>query len=132
MYKLFVYGSLRDKGVQNILFGRNPESVPYTLKGYKLVVCEDGYYTVCINHCTFVYGQILTLTGEELAICDMWEEVPVYERRLLQPLEDVYIYIKDIDKEPSKRVLAKGRLSVYEDCMQFTKDLRAKEKSNTK
>ena len=83
MIPLFAYGTLRDAEFLNELFGRVPERVDATLAGWRVVVAEGGYYSVVPDAAHAVSGTLVFLDERELALADRWEEVPLYQRRVV-------------------------------------------------
>jgi hypothetical protein len=90
-HKLFSYGTLADSIVQEKLFGRVVDMEDYVLDGYMDVMTSDGYKTLIESDGSSVEGKVLFLTGNEISLCDNWEEIPVYDRDLL---DDVWVYFR--------------------------------------
>lgn len=82
MFLLFVYGTLMDREVQCGLYGRVVSVGPAVLPGYGRFRDWDGYYYVDREPGAAVCGELLRLSVPELAMTDLWEEVPRYERRI--------------------------------------------------
>lgn len=80
MPSLFAYGTLCHQNVQQLLFGRPLKSLRYTLEGYTVCRCDDGFYTIKEKHGSSITGMILEVTEEDLMIADEWELVPLYLR----------------------------------------------------
>jgi len=76
----FSYGTLLDPEYQRELFGRSVPTVPATLSDWQAVFTATGYLTIVPQPGASVSGALVTVNERELAICDAWEEVPLYER----------------------------------------------------
>jgi gamma-glutamylcyclotransferase (GGCT)/AIG2-like uncharacterized protein YtfP len=105
---LFSYGTLRRDDVQLQLFGRLVESLPDTLKGYRIQDIEnkwdtpgtEGYQPYHLmalpsgNPGDKVEGRVLELSKEELLVADQYE--PEDYKRILVGLESgkkAWIYV---------------------------------------
>ena len=82
MEKLFAYGSLKDKEVQETVFGRFLEGTPETLKGYEVkeikIEEEFGMETYPIiapteNSNDIIEGMVYDLSVHELELADTYE-----------------------------------------------------------
>lgn len=80
MIPLFAYGTLRDADGQEALFGRAVPARSATLDGWRVVVAENGYFTLVAEPGATVAGVLLELDAAALALADRWEEVPRYRR----------------------------------------------------
>jgi len=76
----FSYGTLLDPEYQRELFGRSVPTAPATLPDWQAVFTPTGYLTIVPRAGAEVRGALVTVDERELAICDAWEEVPLYER----------------------------------------------------
>jgi len=76
----FAYGTLLDPEYQRELFGRAVPTAPATLAGWRAVFTESGYLTIVPHSGGSVRGALVTVDDRELAICDAWEDVPLYAR----------------------------------------------------
>jgi gamma-glutamylcyclotransferase (GGCT)/AIG2-like uncharacterized protein YtfP len=76
----FAYGTLLDPDYQRALLGTAVPTEPATLDGWSAVFTESGYLTLLRQPGAEVRGALVTVDDAELAICDAWEEVPLYER----------------------------------------------------
>ncbi len=76
----FSYGTLLDPEYQRELFGRSVPTAPATLPDWQAVFTATGYLTIVPQPGADVRGALVTVDERELAICDAWEEVPLYER----------------------------------------------------
>jgi gamma-glutamylcyclotransferase (GGCT)/AIG2-like uncharacterized protein YtfP len=76
----FSYGTLLDPEYQRELFGRAVPTEPATLDGWRAVFTESGYLTIVPDAGGSVRGALVTVDERELAICDAWEDVPLYAR----------------------------------------------------
>ena len=104
MNRLFVYGTLKSKEVQKKLLGHTLDSYKATLYGYSINKAEE-YYNAIKSNGSFIKGEVLLVSSEDLLRIDQWEEVPLYlkEKVTVQTTsgrEFVYIYLKK-DKEDS-------------------------------
>jgi len=104
---LFVYGTLMDYEMRMTLFNREIEIISAFLKNYTLK--ENGdFYFISEEKGEQVEGLVLGLTEEELLICDQWEEIPYYDRKIvIANTEDdsleVFVYTR-INSEGQKVV----------------------------
>jgi len=78
--RFFSYGTLLDPEYQRELFGRSVPTEPATCHGWQAVFTPSGYLTIVPQPDAVVVGALVTVDERELAICDAWEEVPLYER----------------------------------------------------
>jgi gamma-glutamylcyclotransferase (GGCT)/AIG2-like uncharacterized protein YtfP len=76
----FSYGTLLDPEYQRELFGRSVPTRPATLDGWLAVFTEGGFLTIVRRRDARVAGALVSVDERELAICDAWEDVPLYER----------------------------------------------------
>jgi gamma-glutamylcyclotransferase (GGCT)/AIG2-like uncharacterized protein YtfP len=77
---LFAYGTLLDPSLQRLLFGAELSRCPAVIPGWTRRVGADGYLFIRPFVGERVDGQLLTLSNKQLAIADLWEEVPLYNR----------------------------------------------------
>lgn len=80
--RLFVYGTLQDESTQVDLLGRAVGGVTDRISGWK-VLCdyeiEGGFYPRLVpEKMGVVYGRIINVTAEELAILDEYETDAYY------------------------------------------------------
>jgi gamma-glutamylcyclotransferase (GGCT)/AIG2-like uncharacterized protein YtfP len=80
MIEVFAYGTLRDAQYQQALFDATMPMRPATLVDWQIVVHEGGFLTLIRAPGELVYGDLVLLDEEALAIADAWEEVPLYQR----------------------------------------------------
>jgi gamma-glutamylcyclotransferase (GGCT)/AIG2-like uncharacterized protein YtfP len=76
MEKLFTYGTLQDPAVQMAVFYRVVEGIPDTLDGYFKSEIKIGFgvYPIIIpDPDSYVEGQFIEVTPEELALIDRYE-----------------------------------------------------------
>lgn len=104
MNRLFVYGTLKSKEVQKKLLWHTLDSYKATLYGYSINKAEE-YYNAVKSNGSFIKGEVLLVSSEDLLRIDQWEEVPLYlkEKVTVQTTsgkEFAYIYLKK-DKEDS-------------------------------
>jgi|TARA_R110000868_G_scaffold22309_1_gene91429 gamma-glutamylcyclotransferase (GGCT)/AIG2-like uncharacterized protein YtfP len=102
MAKLFAYGTLKDKDIQENIFGRSLTGTPETLLGYSVhtiqIEEEFGVETYPIitptnNSLDCIDGIVYELTQKDLELADTYEGK--YYRRievLLQSKEKVWVY----------------------------------------
>ncbi len=76
----FSYGTLLDPEYQRELFGRAVPTTPATLAGWRAVFTESGYLTIVRDPAASARGALVEVDERELAICDAWEDVPLYAR----------------------------------------------------
>tara|TARA_R110002050_G_scaffold165656_2_gene296093 strand:- start:12696 stop:13112 length:417 start_codon:yes stop_codon:yes gene_type:complete len=82
---LFAYGTIADPEFFGYLLKRKPVYAKAWLLDYKLLVNpESGYLFVKPAQGHQVTGQLAEITAEELEILDLWEEVPFYQREVLE------------------------------------------------
>ena len=104
MNRLFVYGTLKSKEVQKKLLGHTLDSYKATLYGYYINKAEE-YYNAVKSNGSFIKGEVLLVSSEDLLRIDQWEEVPLYLKdnvnvQTTSGKEIAYIYLKK-DKEDS-------------------------------
>lgn len=87
MIPVFAYGTLRDAQFLRALFDRVPKRAPATLPGWSVVIAESGYFSVVPDDAHAVTGTLVALDDRELEIADRWEEVPLYERRIVAAID---------------------------------------------
>ena len=86
--KVFIYGTLAEKEIQRMLFGRQLSMSKATLKGFKIQkAMYDGrttaYKTIAKSSIdSFVEGQIIELIGDEIYTCDRYEAAPDFYTRI--------------------------------------------------
>lgn len=80
MIPVFSYGTLRDAEYQRELFGRAYPTHPASLPGWRVVVCEGGYFSVVVDPAGCIAGDLVALDERALAIADGWEG-PEYGRQ---------------------------------------------------
>ena len=74
----FAYGTLLDPEYQRELFGREVPTARATLPGWRTVFTESGFLTIVRRPGAVVSGALVTVDERERAICDAWEDVPLY------------------------------------------------------
>lgn len=97
MEKLFTYGTFQHPYVQEKILGRVIQGRKGILEDFA-VNCALEYYDLTPCEGSSVEGMVLDLTAEELDRADIWENVPLYTRRLLparteQGVEEVTVYM---------------------------------------
>jgi gamma-glutamylcyclotransferase (GGCT)/AIG2-like uncharacterized protein YtfP len=99
----FAYGTLLDAEYQRELFGRSVPTAPATLRDWQAVFTESGFLTIVPQPGADVRGALVTVDERELAICDAWEEVPLYERTAVHVIRDdatdiaTWAYVRIVD-----------------------------------
>ncbi|MCB0611409.1 MAG: gamma-glutamylcyclotransferase [Lewinellaceae bacterium] len=79
--KLFVYGTIKDAEVQLCLFDAVPPTRPGVLEGFAVHINDQGYYFLMPMPGNPIQGLVLSLTPQQLANADAWEDVPYYTRK---------------------------------------------------
>lgn len=103
---LFSYGTLRDEAIQIKLFGTRLYMQKASLNGYAVTSDEDGFFNLTQSN-NIVEGSVLLVNNNQLLRADQWEEIPLYERKIMSVLVngiymDAWVYFKDIAKEEYK------------------------------
>jgi gamma-glutamylcyclotransferase (GGCT)/AIG2-like uncharacterized protein YtfP len=81
---LFSYGTLANPEYLELLLKRIPKFTEAVLPGYGLFVHpENGYLFVKPAPRQSVTGKLFEINPEEMKLLDLWEEVPLYQRELL-------------------------------------------------
>ncbi|MDF2473710.1 MAG: hypothetical protein K0R21_1492 [Anaerocolumna sp.] len=98
-FLLFSYGTFRNPMVQKELFDREIELTKAELKGYSLFCEEDGFFSIYEEEGGKLEGSLLKLSEAEMWIADQWEEVPFYERKIMQVItnnmtEKAWVYFR--------------------------------------
>ena len=112
----FSYGTLLDPEYQRELFGQSVLTAPATLDDWQPVFTETGYLTIVPSPGARTRGALVTVDDRELAICDAWEDVPLYARTDVRVRDDggasvaTWAYVRTVpDGEPAPEgVLAKS------------------------
>jgi phage gp29-like protein/gamma-glutamylcyclotransferase (GGCT)/AIG2-like uncharacterized protein YtfP len=83
--RLFVYGTLRDLGLDELITGDKVAETPATLTGWKKVALPrgDGYFTIERAEGSEVEGDLIDVSPEDLDALDDWE----HGEYLLQRIE---------------------------------------------
>ncbi len=103
----FSYGTLLDAEYQAALFGRAVPTTPARLHGWRAVFTASGFLTIVRDPDGTVDGALVRVDERELAICDAWEEVPLYERTPVTVIcdganVDTWAYVRDVpDGDPA-------------------------------
>ncbi len=98
----FSYGTLLDPEYQRELFGRSVPTTPAALPDWQAVFTPSGYLTIVRRPGTRVEGALVDVDERELAICDAWEEVPLYTRTTVRvtaadgAMIDTWAYVRDV------------------------------------
>ncbi len=81
---LFVYGTLQDTELQQILFGCSCRMRRAALPGWSLYAASEGWLFIKPDMAGSVSGRLLELDAAALRAADLWEEVPLlYQREKL-------------------------------------------------
>jgi gamma-glutamylcyclotransferase (GGCT)/AIG2-like uncharacterized protein YtfP len=102
MNNLFVYGTLKDPEMRKLLLNRDISEKQAILNDY--VLKEDGdYYFIAKEKNHQVQGSVISISDDELLICDAWEDVPFYERVIVSvniggEFKNVWVYIRKTNK----------------------------------
>lgn len=78
--RLFSYGTLQEEEIQRILFNGPVRMVKAALMNWRIYTDAGGFHFIREERGFKVFGSILHITKEQLAVADLWEEVPAYER----------------------------------------------------
>lgn len=82
-FLLFTYGTIGDPEFFEGLLKRKAAYQTAQLSGYQCLLNPDtGYLFVKPAIGKQVFGKLVAVTEQELAILDLWEEVPMYRREL--------------------------------------------------
>lgn len=94
MIPVFSYGTLRDAEFQHALFGRTYPTRPATLPGWRVVVCEGGYFTVIADPSASTAGDLVALDRRALTIADGWEGTEYRRLRVRADARDAWLYVR--------------------------------------
>jgi gamma-glutamylcyclotransferase (GGCT)/AIG2-like uncharacterized protein YtfP len=114
---LFVYGTLKDEEMRRALFETQVPCEPACLRGYSLQ--SDGEFFFAFPHPDgLIRGSVLSLNEPQLALADLWEDVPSYSRvRVMVDLHDgegeAWVYI---------RLGVEGRIASPEEVSSLPRD----------
>ena len=100
---LFIYGSLRDKEVQEQLFGKHLDTTPQTLQGYKKIptyIEGQRYATILPDPHHTVEGDIILVSEEELKKIDSYE-YPEFQRKPIE-IEGKKVWVYIFDEVPTE------------------------------
>jgi gamma-glutamylcyclotransferase (GGCT)/AIG2-like uncharacterized protein YtfP len=93
---LFIYGTLKNPGVQKEVFGRTDPGSPDTLKGYvkSNIKIEGETYPIIVSGDGNIEGIIISVTPEELKFIDEYE-TSAYQREkiILKSGKSVWFYL---------------------------------------
>ncbi len=128
----FSYGTLLDPEYQRELFGRRLPTRPAVVHDWRAVFTASGYLTIVPRPGSLVRGALVEADDEQLAICDAWEEVPLYTRTPLIAVVDVesietWAYVRPaVDDQPAPAgILSRGsRADVVSAIRRFIADRR--------
>lgn len=81
--KLFIYGTLRETGIQRMVIGRAIQGTPATLEGYRrawLKTEGESYPVLAREPGSSIRGLVISVTQHELELLDAYEG-KAYARR---------------------------------------------------
>ncbi len=81
---LFSYGTLRDADIQAALYGECLPMQAASVAHWAVFVGEDGYLFAKPLQNAKIEGMLLQLDEKQLAITDLWEQVPLYQREMVR------------------------------------------------
>ncbi len=95
---LFVYGTLKDEEMRRALFETQVPCEPARLRGYSLQ-SDGGFFFASPHPDGMIRGFVLSLTETQLALADLWEDVPFYSRvrvrlELLNGEGEAWVYVR--------------------------------------
>jgi gamma-glutamylcyclotransferase (GGCT)/AIG2-like uncharacterized protein YtfP len=100
----FSYGTLLDPEYQRELFGRSVPTEAAAVRDWRAVFTESGYLTIVRAPGAVVHGALIAVDERELAICDAWEDVPLYTRVDVRATRagdgaaiDTWAYVRAVD-----------------------------------
>lgn len=95
---LFVYGTLRNKKIQEEVFGRSTEGETDALEGYVGLQIKLGgrIYPVIVPGDGIIEGRVLEVTSQELEMIDLYE-TDAYKRTtvVLKSGKEAWVYQKN-------------------------------------
>ena len=89
LHPLFVYGTLKDEEICELLFKEKISSNPAILHNYSIKKSSDFFFIVSCDK-SKIEGKVIYLTDKQLLIADQWEEIPFYSRKKI----DIYVFQK--------------------------------------
>ncbi len=97
--KLFIYGTLKDRGVGKALFGGQPHGTPDALEGFTKTVTDIlgvEYPNIAPQEGSVVEGQLIEVDEETLRHVDAYE-TSAYGRRMvtLKSGAQAWAYVSD-------------------------------------
>jgi gamma-glutamylcyclotransferase (GGCT)/AIG2-like uncharacterized protein YtfP len=98
----FSYGTLLDPEYQRELFGHSVPTTAASVHDWQAVFTEGGFLTIVRRPGALVRGALVRVDARELALCDAWEEVPLYTRVGLRAAPDggdpvdTWAYVRDV------------------------------------
>jgi len=129
---LFSYGTLSDPEYIQMLLRRLPDYRSAELPGYGLYTHPgNGYLFIKPEQGAFVRGQLFQLNWRELELIDYWEDVPLYERELLQVRTadgnwvETFVYTqKSTEGIPAAPGNVKNRKDILQELEVFLENMR--------
>ena len=128
--QLFVYGTLLHLKIRQTLFEAPLTGIPAKLFQWEKYISAEGYFFIKPATHTFVTGEILLLTKEQMQIVDWWEEYPyTYQREQVEIESDdqtyrcwVYTRRHAVGKRVTDQSYADK--NIEEICVQIAKEKR--------
>ncbi len=130
--RLFSYGTLSDPEYIQLLLGRLPQYTEAVLFEYGLYTHPgNGYLFVKPEPAEKVAGMVFELSWRELELIDHWEDVPLYERELMNvetkegDAIEVFVYTqKSTEGVPATLRNEKSRSEILADLEDFVEAMR--------
>jgi gamma-glutamylcyclotransferase (GGCT)/AIG2-like uncharacterized protein YtfP len=127
---LFAYGTLSNPEYLQLLLERIPEFGDAVLPGYGVFVHpENGYLFVKPAPRQAVEGKLFEINREEIKLLDLWEEVPLYQRELLdiqtkQGPAKAFVYTQNQTTGfPASSEIPKNHSSILKDITTFLNEM---------
>ena len=127
---LFTYGTIGDAEIFERLLQRPPQYQSARLKNYGLFVHPDnGYLFVKPQPSEIVAGHLIWIDHQELQLLDLWEDLPLYQRELLEIETNTeslkaFVYTQNDTKgDPPTPTTLNDRKQVFDDIDEFLASL---------
>lgn len=123
---LFTYGTFQEEIIQKIIFNRNIESYNAHLKGWAKFKDNSPYLGIVENKDDILKGKALKINEKELWICEQWEDVPLYTKKIVdiylenKQIVQGYVYTKMAD---GPKTIIYDEYTLKKDDAQFIKDV---------
>lgn len=130
LHALFVYGTLKDEEICELLFKDKISSEPAVLYNYTIKKSSDFFFiTTSDKH--VVEGKVIYLTDNQLLIADQWEEIPYYTRKKVEvnvsdKIIDAWVYVRenaDGEEADSNQISSIDRNEVINQIRSFNRQL---------